>query len=75
VVSLDAFDFLVIVFLNIGHFFRGRDGLEQPPPSSTRFRRASLRSTTTGTAPGRRSGCGGWTLRLPLTRMKPGSSR
>lgn len=24
--TLDAFDFLVIVFLNIGSFFRGRDG-------------------------------------------------
>jgi len=27
-VSLNAFDFLVVAFLNIGNFFRGRDGTE-----------------------------------------------
>jgi len=27
-VTLDAFDFLVVAFLNIGNFFRGRDGTE-----------------------------------------------
>ncbi|MBF0243884.1 MAG: hypothetical protein HQL31_01255 [Planctomycetes bacterium] len=26
--SIDAFDYLIIVFLNIGNFFRGRDGSE-----------------------------------------------
>ncbi|MBN2719438.1 MAG: hypothetical protein JXX14_26540 [Deltaproteobacteria bacterium] len=26
--SLDAFDFLIVAFLNIGNFFRGRDGTE-----------------------------------------------
>jgi hypothetical protein len=31
-VSFDAFDFLVVVFLNIGNFYRGRDGSDGQEP-------------------------------------------
>ncbi len=31
--SLNAFDFLVIAFMNIGNFFRGRDGLTGEAPA------------------------------------------
>ena len=52
---LDAFDFLIVAFLNIGKFFGSNDGTTgERSRSSTRCRRSSSGSTTTPHRPGRR---------------------
>jgi hypothetical protein len=64
--SIDAFDFMVVVFLNIGSFFNGKDGSDGAKTRSQRgseFRgrrepRAEARRPPTRAAPGR-SGPGG----------------
>ena len=71
---LDAFDFLIVAFLNIGKFFWQERRLDRRAGAGVlhAVRTNSSGSTTTPVLPGRRSSCGTWKPRSSRSRTESG---